>query len=222
MALKRFVCLANSFKEGGRCLAGIELDSENNPVFENGRPKWLRPVSSLGHGAIDTDYVSQLKILDVVEFDMGEFISRGTYQCENVSYLNPIFNTVGTFDIAQLRNLCDNRFQIFGNKGKAIIEDKIGLLNHSLLLINPSEFEVYEKVYSDSQYPQQRLMIKYNGYQYDLPITDPVFLRKYQADPAIMDDIRNIYVSLSVGVLHEGWYNKLVAGIIPYIQQPEI
>jgi hypothetical protein len=32
----RFVCLANSFKEGGRCLAGIELDNNNNPKIENG------------------------------------------------------------------------------------------------------------------------------------------------------------------------------------------
>jgi hypothetical protein len=37
----RFVCLANSFKEGGRCLAGIELDNNNNPIIENGHPKWI-------------------------------------------------------------------------------------------------------------------------------------------------------------------------------------
>ena len=36
----RFVCLANSFKEGGRCFAGIELDANNKPLLVNGHPKW--------------------------------------------------------------------------------------------------------------------------------------------------------------------------------------
>jgi len=40
--LTRFVCLANSFKEGGRCLAGIVLDNNNKPVIENALPKWIR------------------------------------------------------------------------------------------------------------------------------------------------------------------------------------
>jgi hypothetical protein len=47
MAKVRFVCLANSFKEGGRCVAGIVLDSNNNP--ENGNVHWIRPVANLLH-----------------------------------------------------------------------------------------------------------------------------------------------------------------------------
>ena len=40
----KIVCLANSFRVGGRCLGGIELDQNNNPVIQNGRPfriKWM-------------------------------------------------------------------------------------------------------------------------------------------------------------------------------------
>lgn len=216
MALKRFVCLANSFKEGGRCLAGIELDAENKPVYENTRPKWIRPVSDLGHGAVKTEDVAHMKILDIVEFDMNDYVGIGTYQCENVSYKSSIFSKVGSFNIEEMKKLCDDRFLIFGNRGKAIFHEKIGTLNHSLILIKPSEFEVFEKKYSDSHYPQQRLLFKYNGCPYDLPITDPVFLHSYQANPAVTENMNNIYVSLSVSVLHEGWYNKLVAGIIPF------
>ncbi|WP_407830487.1 dual OB domain-containing protein [Verminephrobacter eiseniae] len=29
--LTKFVCLANSFKKGGRCVAGIEVDSDDKP-----------------------------------------------------------------------------------------------------------------------------------------------------------------------------------------------
>ena len=45
-----FICLANSKKYGERCIAGIELTKGANGnltvVKENGRPKWIRPVSS--------------------------------------------------------------------------------------------------------------------------------------------------------------------------------
>ena len=37
----KIVCLANSFRVGGRCLGGIELDQNNNPVIQNGRPPFI-------------------------------------------------------------------------------------------------------------------------------------------------------------------------------------
>lgn len=40
--MARIVCLANSFKKGGRCVAGIDL--------ETGR--WMRPIGRGDEGAI--------------------------------------------------------------------------------------------------------------------------------------------------------------------------
>lgn len=214
MAIKRFVCLANSFKEGGRCLAGIELDNENKPVFERNRPKWLRPVSNNEHGAVETALAAHLNILDIVEFDMLDFTSLNTYQNENVTFVPGSLRVIGQFQKSDLEQICDDRFLLFGNRGKAIHKDKINSLDHSLLLIKPKEFEVVERRYDDNEYPQQRLLFKFNEINYDLPITDPVFLRKFQADPSFVQDIEQIYVSMSVGVIHNDWYNKLVAGII--------
>jgi len=54
----RLVCLSNSNKLGGRCLAGIELDNQNNPVIIYGRPKWIRPICNTGlHPRSWTKYV---------------------------------------------------------------------------------------------------------------------------------------------------------------------
>ena len=44
-----FVCLANSLKRGGRCIAGVEIridDSRNWTVVRkaDGSPKWIRPI----------------------------------------------------------------------------------------------------------------------------------------------------------------------------------
>ena len=63
----RFVCLANSFKEGGRCLAGIELDTDGNLLMINGHPKWIRPVCNTDHGEVPNEIAGSFQILDIIE-----------------------------------------------------------------------------------------------------------------------------------------------------------
>jgi hypothetical protein len=81
----RIICLANSFKEGGRCLAGIDLDNNNQPVYENGRPKWIRPVCNTPHGEIPNHWVQLFQLLNIVEFEATESKAEG-YQSENVAF----------------------------------------------------------------------------------------------------------------------------------------
>jgi hypothetical protein len=70
---------------------------------------------------------------------------------------------IGQFQKSDLEQICDDRFLLFGNRGKAIHKDKINSLDHSLLLIKPKEFEVVERRYDDNEYPQQRLLFKFNS-----------------------------------------------------------
>src|SRR5689334_3056499 len=114
--LTRFVCLANSHKEGGRCLAGIELDSGGNHFFENGRRKWIRPICThTPHGEIPTSLVSGLKLLDIVEIEVTGRPEK-TYQSENVFFNETHIKSVGTFSKDKLNNLCENVPTIFRNK----------------------------------------------------------------------------------------------------------
>ena len=57
----KFICLANSFKEGGRCIAGIELDANNIPVIIDNRPKWIRPVCNTEHGEVPINIAEPFK-----------------------------------------------------------------------------------------------------------------------------------------------------------------
>ena len=45
---KHFICLANSYKRGGRCIAGIEVSIDNDQwavrCHSDGSPRWIRPI----------------------------------------------------------------------------------------------------------------------------------------------------------------------------------
>ena len=213
--LIRFVCLANSFKEGGRCLAGIELDNSNNPKFENGRPKWVRPICNTIHGEVHTYLVAHVHLLDIVEINVTGYPLEKTHQTENVLFREVSMNVLGRFKAHDLYELCDNRNMIFGNTGKAVSEDDIVALSYSLLLISVDRFEVVEKMYAQkAERMKLRLLFTYKGTEYDLPITDPIFINNYQRDPVFTQGIANAYLCLSLAIPFNDWYYKLVPGII--------
>ena len=210
----KFICLANSFKEGGRCLAGIELDANNNPVLVNGRPKWIRPICNTAHGEVPNHIAQPFQILDIIQINITENKPEN-HQSENVAFNENTIRVIGNFNRSQLSPLCDNRNLIFGNRGKAVSQDSIGGLNHSLMLVDVNQFEVTQKVYDDRrERPQTRLVFTYNTNRYDFPVTDPVFLHRYQTNPDLLEGVNQVYLSLSLGVIWEDWYYKLVAGII--------
>ena len=112
--ITKFICLANSFKEGGRCIAGIELDAQNTPVFEKGKPKWIRPVGNTRYGEVPTEIAAPFKLLDIIELDVTESQPQG-YQSENVAFDEKSIRICGSFNQEELLTICDNVSLIFGN-----------------------------------------------------------------------------------------------------------
>lgn len=136
------------------------------------------------------------------------------YQSENALFRENSIRSIGTFQRNNLNTLCENPPTIFNNRGNAIAQDTIGNLTRSLIMINTNNFEVTERAYEDTQRRQIRLVFYHRDHQYDFPITDPAFLRNYQANPNFIEGINELYLCLSLGVVWQGWYYKLVAGII--------
>ena len=212
----RFVCLANSIKEGGRCLAGIQLNNNNEPIIEINGPKWIRPICKTQHGQIYTHWVSRITLLDIVEIELTGFPVKTSYQPENVFFKDDDLKIVGRFDRDNLSNLCDNHYYIFSNWAKALSVHEATLLNHSLILINVSKFQVLEN--KDIESPDKkkiRLQFTHNETQYDFPVTDPVFLNLYRNNPGILNVVKSLYLCVSIGINFNSWHYKLVAGIIP-------
>jgi len=211
MAKVRFVCLANSFKEGGRCVAGIILDNNNNSI--NGS-QWIRPICNTVHNEIPTFLVNNINLLDIVEMEVSSYPNLNSYQSENALFVEESLRIVARYD-GSLDVLCDSNLLIFGNRGKAIAEEDITRHNHSLMFVKTTNFEIFQKIYDDNPNTQTRIKFTYCGNQYDLPITDPVFLKKHQLNPNFVNTFSQLYLTISIGVIHNGWYYKLVAGIFP-------
>ena len=207
----RIVCLANSYKEGGRCIAGIELNKNNELPHDL---KWIRPVCNTLHGEIPTMLVQHIKPLDILKFKIIANASEG-FQSENVLFDKKSLKRIGSIDISKLSDLCFYRSPfLFESKGKAISEECIGQLEHSLILISTSVFEIIERKYEEKLNSQIRIKFDYNSNEYDLPVTDPLFLDKYKNDKHVLSGIPLIYLVVSLGILHEGWHYKLVASIL--------
>lgn len=211
----RFVCLGNSYKEGGRCLAGILLDLNNNPILEFGKPQWIRPTCNTMHGVIPNHIALPFELLDILEIKEIQ-PSPHHYQSENVLFNENNILKVGTFEKSRLNSLCEDKRYIFKTRYPSLSEDVIQELNYSLMLVRPKQFEVIEKVYEDRAGSQLRMVFSYNNFTYDFSITDPVFLRQYYANPEFVEGIKEVLLSLSVSVKYPTTerYYKLVAGVI--------
>jgi len=211
----RIVCLANSFRTGGRCLGGIALDQNNYPIFQNNRPKWIRPVCNTEHEEVPTHLVSHISLLDIIEFRTIESTGHG-HQSENVLFHTNSIGVVGNFAVNRLPNLTgNNRFNlVFGNRGAAVPEHMVSEFNYSLKLLELTDFETNERVFEGREYPQIKLSFRYNGNLYNFPITDPEFLNSYGRNNSILENVQKIYVTFSLAAPHEEWSSKLVAGII--------
>jgi hypothetical protein len=210
----RLLVLANSYKEGGRCLAGIELGINTKPIFIGGKLNWIRPVCDTIHCQIPSQNVSHISILDIIEIEDVRDFKQG-YQSENVLFNENNIKNVGKFNKINLYSICEqNRNNIFGNGGKAIAEEVIGNLHYSLMMISVNDFKAYEKVYDDSKYPKVRLEFVYNGNRYDFPVTDPVFLLDYKRSSTLLSNVDKLILVLSLAVENKGWHSKLISGII--------
>jgi len=139
----RFLCLANSRKIGGRCVAGLRLDCN----------EWLRPVSGDSEGTLlRRHYVlddgSEAATLDVVEINVAEHQPK-PYQPENWLLENKQWRLIRRLNPRKAYELLEKSLvsgpDLFGNIGDRV--PLSGLQDHpvtrSLALIKPTGVSWY-------------------------------------------------------------------------------
>lgn len=211
---KKIICLANSKKFHERCVAGIEVETTDTTyeiIFKDSKPKWIRPVSKNEHGEFPSIIAKNIKLLDIIEFDAIEPCPSG-YQSENIFFDEDSIKIDGNIECSSdnLDQIIYHTDTLFGNKGKAVHEDVISSVDHSLIFIKVNKYNVFIKPEKN----QLRMIFKYNLTEYDLPITDINFETIFRENQKVIEGKRDIYLTISLAVFHNGYHSKLISGII--------
>lgn len=212
--IRSFICLANSYKRGGRCVAGVEIDSNNVIQHnKNGNPKWIRPIRGTQYGEIPNEEANNIKILSIVTL-INVFGNPHNVHHENVSYgWMEIQSSPFPPDPELLNQFVDKVHQpIFGNRGRAVSVDMASGLDYSLMFIRVQNAEAY--IDDSREKSKNRMKFCHLGTEYDFPITDPSFLEEFRREPELFRNIPDVYLTISLGLEYEGWHHKLVAGVI--------
>jgi len=179
--LKTIVCLANSFKTDGRCVAGRE-------VRANGYGDWIRPVSaretaevSLSDCRYKDDQIPRL--LDILHVPLLR-PEPNLHQTENhLIDTTQRWARAGRLRWEALPRLCDYPAALWINSDSTstgsfncISQAEAATQRNSLALIRPEQFavEVGSRTWDGRTKRTYRGSFVYHGIRYRLSLTDPV------------------------------------------------
>jgi hypothetical protein len=223
IVVKRVVCLANSRKRSGRCVAGKELTADGDAG------PWMRPVSDRPSEEVsehERQYQdgSDPQILDIIEIPLKTPAPK-MYQSENW-LLDPdhYWERVGRAQWKDLEALADEPEELWINTSSTysglrdrVSEAEAGKLDGSLFLLHVEDLKL--RVFAPGaafDNPKRRVQadFEHRGVRYQLWVTDPVIERAYLAKPDGDYKIGECFLTVSLGEPHKGDCYKLVAAVI--------
>lgn len=213
-----FVCLANSLKRGGRCIAGVEVTIDNQRNWAvvrkpDGSPRWIRPIDATTEfGEIRIGEAQHIPLLSVVKLEDVIPIPCQSHS-EDVHYsLMRVMGKVSGAD-AILSQFVDSVHQVlFYGTDRAIDIPTYAAGDHSLMFIPVSNAEIVADVREDKT--RYRMLLKYHGVVYDLSVTDPYYIEALNTRQVKVGKQPELYVTLSLGLVYEERHHKLIAGVI--------
>jgi hypothetical protein len=189
LVIKRILCLANSKKMSGRCVAGRE-------VLAKGPGPWIRPVSARPSEEVSEDERqyedgSDPSVLDIIDVPL---IRHQPHACQTENWiLDPDYywTRIRQVGWGELRNFIENpptlwtngRSTINGSNDEILCPDA-DTLPGSLYLIHVASLEL--RVFAPSaayNNPKRRVLadFRYQGIRYAFWVTDPLIERIYKA-----------------------------------------
>lgn len=181
---------------------------------QDGRPRWIRPVSPSPTGQVDSSLINNFNLLDIIEIEVTEECPS-SFQSENVLF-DPkslrVIKKVPSQDI-YLDRLVDQGTLLFKSDSDAISVSDISKISNSLTFIKPESWSFESR---GAENEQVRCIFSLANHTYNLPITDIDFCNDYKNNSSIVQNIKQLYLTISLGLVFEGKHYKLVAGVISY------
>ncbi|HUI55631.1 MAG TPA: hypothetical protein VLY04_11705 [Bryobacteraceae bacterium] len=221
---KQIVCLANSRKPGGRCVAGKE-------TLQEGYGQWIRPVSVRPSAEVSLEERqyengSDPQILDMIDIPMLAAVPHA-HQTEN-HMIDPshywTWKGAATWDdLAKMEDtpntLWINLDSTYHGRHDRVAQTAAASLPSSLFLIKPEDVTVRVLTPgADFGNPKRavRAGFRYRGVHYNFKVTDPkaerAFLARENGDYNIAG---GLYFCISLTEAHtDGYCYKLVATVI--------
>lgn len=228
MVSKTMLCLANSKKHSGRCIAGRELTSV-------GAGPWIRPVSARpGEEVSETERQYENgqdpQVLDIISVPL---IQAAPHACQTENWLldpDKYWRKIDRVGWTKLLTFVETPASLWPNVLSTYhgsndeLPSAIGdALPNSLCLINVPEVRL--SVFAPSEAygnPKRRVQgkFRYRGSQYALWVTDPIIESEYKAKNNGEYQLAECCLTISIGepftkTGKEGQYRyKLVAAVI--------
>ena len=212
-----FICLANSLKRGGRCIAGVEVTVDDGRWTvvrkADGSPRWLRPIDrATEFGEIMIGEARNIPLLSMVKLEDVVLIPQQAHQ-EDVHY--SVMRAVGrvSASAAVLRQFVDEAHPvIFYGTDRAIDIPTYQTADHSLMFVHADSADIVADVREDKT--RYRMLLGYRGVTYDLSVTDPDYIEALNGGRISLGAQADVYVTLSLGLVYEERHHKLVAAVI--------
>lgn len=220
MEVIKIVCLTNSRKISGRCIAGKIIESN----------KWIRPVSNRESEEISEEERryedgQMPKLLDVISIPLKRH-KPTLFQNENYLIEDKYYWEKSYRFSEGLQKLLDTPADLWGtgNSSYQGLNDRFpeqicSEYNTSLYLIKPQSLKIIVRVEGEefgNAKRKVRAEFQYNETTYIFPVTDPVIEKKYLSgeNGEFALHIENVYLCVSVGLPYNGYCYKFLASIV--------
>lgn len=213
---KIILCLANSYKHGGRCIAGIEVNIEDTKLSivksHYGIPTWIRPVSYSNAGEVPMSDAKGINVFSILKIYGVTYAGNGSHSEDYYYQRLEVIQTLNPSDTFLAQYIDSWHSTIFGNRGRALTPEAFESGDYSVMLIRTEGAEIYLDMRFE---PKPRIKFSFNHHDYDFPITDPDYLEKLRNNNSLYhSDYGVLYIVASLAVRYDDWHNKLAATII--------
>lgn len=217
---KRIICLANSRKLSGRCVAGKETSDSGS---------WIRPISDRDNEEVSWEERhyrdgADPSVLDIIDIPLLDARPEG---CQQENWLldpEGYWIRVGRFPESNLDQLLDpvERLWVDGSSTRNGLNDRVldsqgRTLRSSLRFIRVDQLAIY--VFAPgADYGKRKRRVqgkfRHAGNPYELWVTDPLVEESYLRKGDGEYKLGACYMTISLGEPYGGARYKLIAAII--------